>query len=68
MNALPQISGREVVAALVKLGYEKDRHKGSHIVLRQDVEHPILELLFPTTRKLPRNPPCHYSRDGINCR
>ncbi len=35
MSDLPRISGREVVKALKKLGYEKDRQKGSHIVLRQ---------------------------------
>ena len=38
MSALPLVSGRGVVAALVKLGYEKDRQKGSHIVLRQAIE------------------------------
>ncbi len=35
MSVLPRISGREVVFALTKLGYEKDRQKASHIVLRQ---------------------------------
>lgn len=35
MSVLPRISGREVVKALLKMGYEKDRQKGSHIVLRQ---------------------------------
>ena len=35
MSVLPLVSGREVVAALKKVGYEKDRQKGSHIVLRQ---------------------------------
>ncbi len=35
MSVLPLASGREVVAALKKVGYEKDRQKGSHIVVRQ---------------------------------
>ena len=35
MSALPQVSGREAVAALAKAGYEKDRQRGSHIVMRQ---------------------------------
>ena len=35
MSELPRISGREVVKALKKFGYEQDRQKGSHIVLRQ---------------------------------
>lgn len=35
MSELPRISGREVVKALGKTGYEMDRQRGSHIVLRQ---------------------------------
>ncbi len=35
MSALPRVSGREVVKVLRKVGYERDRRRGSHIVLRQ---------------------------------
>lgn len=35
MSVLPRVSGREVVKALRKIGYEQDRQRGSHIVLRQ---------------------------------
>lgn len=35
MSALPRISGRQVVQALKKIGYEHDRQRGSHMVLRQ---------------------------------
>jgi predicted RNA binding protein YcfA (HicA-like mRNA interferase family) len=35
LSLLPQISGRQLVAALVKVGYVVDRQRGSHIVLRQ---------------------------------
>ncbi|HZM86931.1 MAG TPA: type II toxin-antitoxin system HicA family toxin [Blastocatellia bacterium] len=35
MSELPRISGREVVKALTKIGYEQDRQRGSHIILRQ---------------------------------
>jgi len=35
VSVLPRVSGREVVAALTKAGYEKDRQRGSHIVMRQ---------------------------------
>ena len=35
MGGLPVVSGRDVVKALGKLGYELDRQKGSHMVLRQ---------------------------------
>ena len=32
---LPVLSGREVVRALRKIGYERDGQKGSHIILRR---------------------------------
>ncbi len=35
MGRLPVVSGRQVVKALAKLGYEFDRQKGSHMILRQ---------------------------------
>ena len=35
MSQIPRVSGREVVKALRKIGYEQDRQRGSHIVLRQ---------------------------------
>jgi predicted RNA binding protein YcfA (HicA-like mRNA interferase family) len=35
VSELPRISGREVVKALKKIGYEQDRQRGSHMILRQ---------------------------------
>jgi predicted RNA binding protein YcfA (HicA-like mRNA interferase family) len=35
LSVLPRISGRDMVRALVRIGYQVDRQKGSHIVLRQ---------------------------------
>jgi len=35
VSILPRVSGREVVRALRKIGYDRDRQRGSHIVLRQ---------------------------------
>jgi len=46
VSILPRISGREVVAALLKAGYARDRQKGSHIVLRQAV-HPHRRIVVP---------------------
>jgi len=40
------VSGREVVRALRKLGYEQDRQRGSHIVLRQ-VAYPHRRITVP---------------------
>ena len=51
MSILPRISGREAVAALAKVGYEKDRQKGSHIVLRQRAA-PYRRLVVPDHREL----------------
>ena len=46
MSSLPLVSGREVVRALRKLGYEQDRQRGSHIVLRQ-VAYPHRRITVP---------------------
>ena len=35
MSELPRISGRDIINALKKIGYEQDRQRGSHIILRQ---------------------------------
>lgn len=35
MGQLPVVSGRDVVRVLARLGYEFDRQKGSHMILRQ---------------------------------
>jgi predicted RNA binding protein YcfA (HicA-like mRNA interferase family) len=51
MSILPRISGREVVAALFRIGYEKDRQKGSHIVLRQ-AEYPHRRIVVPDHREV----------------
>ena len=51
MSVLPRISGREVVFALTKLGYEKDRQKGSHIVLRQ-AAYPHRRLVVPDHKEV----------------
>ena len=51
MSELPRISGREVVAALSKIGYEFDRQKGSHIVLRQ-LAYPHRRVVIPDHREV----------------
>lgn len=51
MSVLPRISGREVVSALRKLGYEQDRQKGSHIVLRQ-TSYPHRRIVVPDHREV----------------
>ncbi|MBN1586748.1 MAG: type II toxin-antitoxin system HicA family toxin [Candidatus Omnitrophica bacterium] len=51
MSHLPHLSGQEVIAALVKIGYTKDRQKGSHIVLRQDFS-PYRRIVVPDHREI----------------
>lgn len=46
MTRLPHLSGRDVVRALRKLGYEKDHQRGSHIVLRQPI-YPHRRIVVP---------------------
>ena len=51
MSALPRISGREVVAAFQRLGYEFDRQRGSHIILRHSAP-PFRRLTIPDHREI----------------
>lgn len=53
MSRLPRLSGREVVAALRRAGFEKDRQRGSHIILRQ-TDPPHRRLTVPDHRELGR--------------
>jgi predicted RNA binding protein YcfA (HicA-like mRNA interferase family) len=46
VSYLPRVSGREVVKALGRIGYEVDRQRGSHIVLRNG-EPPYRRLTVP---------------------
>ena len=51
MSELPRISGREVVRALKKIGYEQDRQRGSHIILRQTAS-PHRRVTVPDHREI----------------
>ena len=45
------MSGRDVVSALGKIGYEYDRQRGSHIVLRLNRE-PYRRIVVPNHRQV----------------
>jgi predicted RNA binding protein YcfA (HicA-like mRNA interferase family) len=47
----PVISGREAVRAFGKAGYEMDRQRGSHMVLRQ-AQSPYRRLTIPDHKEL----------------
>jgi predicted RNA binding protein YcfA (HicA-like mRNA interferase family) len=51
MSNLPRVSGRAVVKALAKLGYEFDRQRGSHIVLRQPIS-PYRRIVIPDHKEV----------------
>lgn len=51
MAELPVISGREAVRAFGNAGYEMDRQRGSHIVLRHG-EPPHRRLTIPDHKEL----------------
>jgi predicted RNA binding protein YcfA (HicA-like mRNA interferase family) len=51
VSTLPHVSGRKVVEALLKIGYEKDRQKGSHIVMRQ-VSYPHRRIVVPDHKEV----------------
>jgi predicted RNA binding protein YcfA (HicA-like mRNA interferase family) len=48
---LPVVSGREVVKALSKIGYEVDHQTGSHIILRLS-SPPYRRLTVPNHKEL----------------
>ena len=50
MSKLPIVSGREVVKALAKIGYELDHQTGSHMILRNK-EPPYRRLTVPNHKE-----------------
>jgi len=46
LSVLPRISGGDAVKAFQKLGYQVDRQRGSHIMLRH-VRPPFRRLVVP---------------------
>ncbi|MCJ7812816.1 type II toxin-antitoxin system HicA family toxin [bacterium] len=52
MSALPRISGRDCVNALVKVGFYIRRQQGSHIILRRN--EPFAQLVVPDHKELDR--------------
>ena len=52
MTSLPQVSGRQRVAALLKKGFEFKRQNGSHIILQRD--EPFAQVVVPDHKTLDR--------------
>jgi predicted RNA binding protein YcfA (HicA-like mRNA interferase family) len=51
LSELPLVSGREVIKALKKIGYEEDRQRGSHIVLRL-IDYPYRRVTVPDHKEV----------------
>jgi len=51
VSTLPRVSGREVVAALGRVGYELDRQTGSHIILRNP-KPPFRRMVVPDHKEI----------------
>ncbi len=52
MSGLPQLSGRECVAILERVGFRVVRQKGSHLVVRRD--DPLSQVVVPDHKQLDR--------------
>lgn len=50
MSKLPQVSGKQCVKALSKIGFFIKRQKGSHIILCRD--EPFTEVVIPNHKTL----------------
>jgi predicted RNA binding protein YcfA (HicA-like mRNA interferase family) len=52
MTSLPQVSGRQCVAALLKKGFQLKRQNGSHMILRRN--EPYAQVVVPDHKALDR--------------
>jgi predicted RNA binding protein YcfA (HicA-like mRNA interferase family) len=50
MSKLPQISGKNCIKALTKIGFSIKRQKGSHIILSRN--EPLKEVVVPNHKTL----------------
>jgi len=51
MSKLPVVSGKDTIKALRKIGYQFDHQKGSHIILRQEI-NPFRRLTIPNHKEI----------------
>ena len=46
MPNLPQLSGKEIIRALERLGFVQARQRGSHVVMKSPRQREVLVVLF----------------------
>ena len=49
---LPVLSGREVIKALKKIGFEEKRQKGSHIILAKETDEGKKGVVVPNHKEI----------------
>ncbi len=52
MTSLPQVSGRQCLAALLKKGFRFKRQNGNHMILRRD--EPFAQVVVPDHKTIDR--------------
>ena len=52
MPKLPRISSREAIRALNRLGFEKVRQTGSHVVMKKDTDDGVIGCVVPVHQEL----------------
>lgn len=52
MSRLRRVSGQEAICALERLGFEKLRQRGSHVVLKKQTAEGVVGCVVPMHREL----------------
>jgi len=52
MTKLPRLSGREVIKALSKVGFEVIRQKGSHVILKKKIPEGEIATVVPNHNEI----------------
>ena len=52
MQKLPRLSGKEVIRALSKSGFEVARQKGSHVILKKKISESVITTVVPIHKEV----------------
>ena len=52
MPRLPKLSGEETIEVLKRLGFERIRQRGSHVVLKKESNEGVIGCVVPLHREL----------------
>ena len=63
MTKIPVVSGRQLMKALKKIGYELDHQKGSHMILRHR-QPPHRRLTIPDHKEITKGTLRNILREG----